>query len=70
MDPYPPIRKSGSNAYVLDLLDNLGISHISNVEDLTIHRGTFEPPCLPLSASAGTGAPKLLPFPHPHTDVG
>jgi len=70
MDPYLLIQKSGSNAYVLDLLDNLGISHISNVEDLTLHRDTFEPPCLPLSAFAGTGAPKLPPFPRPHTDIG
>ena len=68
MDPYPLIRKLGSNAYVLDWPDNLGISHIFYVEDLTFHRGTFEPPCLPLSASTGTGAPKLPP--HPHTDTG
>ena len=52
--PYQIIRKLGSNAYVLDLPDNLGISLIFNVEDLTPHRGSFEPPSLPFGASADT----------------
>jgi len=39
MGPYQIIRKLGSNAYVLDLVDNLGINLIFNVEDLTPHRG-------------------------------
>jgi len=34
---YQIIRKLGSNAYALDLPDNLGISPIFNVADLTLH---------------------------------
>jgi len=54
MGSYQIIRQLGSNAYVLDLPDSLGISPISNVEDLTLHQGTFEPPCLPFGVSVGT----------------
>ena len=54
MDPYQITRKLGSDTYVLDLPDNLGISHIFNVEDLTLHRGTFEPPSLTFGASTST----------------
>ena len=36
MGPYQIIRQLGSNAYVLDLPDNVGISPIFNVEDLTL----------------------------------
>lgn len=68
MSPYQIIRMLGSNAYVLDL--PFGISPIFNVDDLTLHRGTFESPCLPLGASAGTIALKFPHFPHPHTDNG
>ena len=70
MDLYPLIRKLGSNAYVLDWPDNLGICYIFNVENLTLRQGTFDHPCLPLSAYAGITAPQLPPFPHSHTDVG
>ena len=34
-------------AYVLDLLESLGINPIFNGEDLAFYRGTFEPPFLP-----------------------
>jgi len=44
----------GSKTYVLDLPDNLGIGTIFNVEDLTLHEGTFEPPSLPFGAAAST----------------
>ena len=37
MGSYQIIRQLGSNAYVLDLPHSLGISHISNIEDLTLH---------------------------------
>jgi len=37
MSPHQIIRKLECNAYVLDLSDNLGISSIFNVEDLTLH---------------------------------
>jgi len=69
MGPYQIIKKLGSNAYMLDLPDDLGITHIFNVEDLTLYRGTFEPPSLPFSASAGTQVPKLPTFPQSHTDI-
>ena len=59
MGPYQIIRQLGSNAYVLDLPDNVGISPIFNVEDLTLHQGAFEPPCLPFGISAG---PQASPF--------
>jgi len=65
--PYQILRKLGTNAYVLNLLENLGISLIFNVEDLTLHRGTFEPPRLPFSDAVGTQVPKLPPFPQSHT---
>ena len=57
--PYQIIRRLGSNAYVLNLLDSLGISPIFNVEDLTLYRCTFEPPCLPFGISTGTQVPRL-----------
>jgi len=63
MGSYQIVRKLGSNAYVLELPDNLGISPIFNVEHLTLHRGIFEPPNLPFSAAAGTQVSKLPPFP-------
>ena len=69
MGSYRIIRKLGSNAYVLDLCDNLGISPISHVEDLTLHRGTLEPPCLPFRVSAGTQVPKLPPLPQSHANI-
>jgi len=55
--PYQIIQQLESNAYMLDLPDSLGISPIFNAEDLTLHQGTFEPPCLPFGISAGTQIP-------------
>jgi len=52
--PYKIIQQLGSNAYVLDLLGSLGVSHIFNVEDLNLHQGTFGPLCLPFGVFAGT----------------
>jgi len=61
MGPYQIIRKLGPNAYVLDLPDSLEISPIFNVEDLILHRGSFEPSCLPFGISACTQVPRLPP---------
>jgi len=69
MGPFQIIKKWGSNAYVLDLPNDLSISPIFNVEDVTLHRGNFEPPSLPFGASAGTQVPKLPPFPQSHADI-
>ena len=43
MGPYSIIRKMGSNAYLLDLPNDMDISPVFNVEDLLPYRGTFEP---------------------------
>ena len=62
MGPYSIIRKIRSNAYLLDLLNDMDISLVFNVEDLLPYRGTFEPSTLPSSVSAGEackGAPTM-----------
>ena len=48
MGPYSIIRKMGSNAYLLDLPNDMDISPVFNIEDLLPYRGTFEPSTLPL----------------------
>ena len=53
MGPYFIIRKMGSNAYLLDLPNDMDISSVFNVEDLLPYRGTFEPSTLPFSVSVG-----------------
>ena len=53
MGPYSIIRKMGSNAYLLDLPNDMDISLVFNVEDLIPYRGTFEPSTLPSSVFAG-----------------
>ena len=62
MGPYSIIRKMGSNAYLLDLPNDMDISPVFNIEDLLPYRGTFEPSTLPSSVSAGDaskGAPTV-----------
>ena len=53
MGPYSIIHKLGSNAHLLDLPNDMDISHVFNVEDLLPYRGTFEPSTLPSSVSTG-----------------
>ena len=62
MGPYSIIRKMGSNAYLLDLPNDMDISPVFNVEDLVPYRGTFEPSTLSSSVSTGEaskGAPTM-----------
>ena len=49
MGLYSIIRKQRSNAYLLDLFNDMDISPVFNVEDLLSYRGTFEPSTLPSS---------------------
>ena len=53
MSPYSIIRKMESNAYLLDLLNDMDISHVFNVDDLLPYRGTFESSTLSYSVFAG-----------------
>ena len=60
--PYSIIRKLGSNAYLLDLPNDMDISPVFNVEDLLPYQGTFESSTLSFSVSAGEaskGAPTM-----------
>ena len=62
MGPYSIIRKLGSNAYLLNLPNDMDINHVFNVEDLLPYQDTFEPSTLPSSVSAGEtskGAPTM-----------
>ena len=62
MGPYSIIRKMGSNAYLLNLPNDMDIGLVFNVEDLLPYRGTFEPSTLPSSVSTGEaskGAPTM-----------
>ena len=65
----PDPSEVGTNAYVLDLSDSLGTSPIFNAEDPTVHRGTFEPPCLPIGVCVGTQVFRLLSLPQSQTDI-
>ena len=69
MGPYQILRKLGSNTYILDLPDSIGISPIFNVDDLTLHQGTFEPSCLSFGVSIRTQVPRLSILPHSQTDI-
>ena len=62
MGPYSIISKMGSNAYLLDLPNDMDISPVLNVDDLLPYRGTFEPSTLPSNVSASEarkGAPTM-----------
>ena len=60
MDPYSIIRKLGSNAYLLDLPNDMDISHVFNVEDLLPYRDTFESSTLPFSVFVGEASKGAL----------
>ena len=53
MCSYSIIHKMGSNAHLLDLPNDMDITHVFNVEDLLPYQGTFEPPNLPSNVSTG-----------------
>ena len=62
MGPYSIIRKLGSNAYLLDLPNDMDISHVFNSDDLLPYRDTFKLSTLPSSVYAGEaskGAPDV-----------
>ena len=63
MGPYSIIRKMGSNAYLLDLPNDMDISPVFNVEDLLPYRGTFEPSTLPSSMFVGEASKGALTMP-------
>jgi len=54
---------------MLDLPNSLGISLTFNVRDLTLHRGTFEPPCLAFRVSINTHVPRLPLLLQLHTNI-
>ena len=47
-NPFPIIQKLGPNAYLLNLPNNMNISYVFNVKDLTPYQGTFESHLLPM----------------------
>ena len=53
MGPYFIICKMGSNAYLLNLPNDMYINHVYNIKDLLLYRGTFELSTLPSSVSTG-----------------
>ena len=63
MGPYSIIRKMGSNAYLLDLPNDMDISPVFNVEDLLPYRGTFEPSTFPFSVSTCEASKGALTMP-------
>lgn len=40
--PYRIMKKINSNAYLLKLLDDMGISNMFNVEDFTLYKGHYD----------------------------
>ena len=58
MYPYSIIHKLGSNAYILDLPNDMDISPVFNVEDLLPYRGTFELSSVS-AGEASKGAPTM-----------
>ena len=63
MGSYSIIRKLRSNAYLLDLPNDMDISPVFNVKDMLPYRGTFEPSTLSFSVSAGevSKGPPIVP---------
>ena len=60
MGPYSIIRKMESNAYLLDLPNDMDISLLFNIEDLLPYQSTFEPSTLPSSVFADEASKSAL----------
>ena len=56
----PILRRLGSNAYLIELPSNMSINSIFNMVDLFSYRGTFKPPAMSSSISAGTSSTPFL----------
>ena len=63
MSPYSIIHKMESNAYLLDLFNDMDISPVFNVEDLLPYRGTFESSTLSYSVFVGEASKCALIMP-------
>ena len=63
IDPYYIICKLRSNAYLLDLPNDMDINLVFNVEDFLPYQGTFEPSTLSFSVFAGEASkgPPIVP---------
>ena len=62
MGPYSIIRKLGSNAYLLDLPNDMDIGLVFNIKNFLPYRDTFDSSTLPSSVSEGKaskGAPTM-----------
>ena len=74
MGPYSIIHKLRSNIYLLDLPNDMDISHVFNIEDFLPYRGTFESSTLSFSvfaskASKGAHAVPSLQYSNKMVDI-
>ena len=69
MSHYSIICKMGSNAYLLNLPNDMNISPVFIVEDLLPYQGTFEPSTFPYSVFAGEASKGVLTMPSLQLEV-